>query len=309
MSTEGTIAGGDVVDPPNPAPDPNPTPAPDPNPNPDPAPKVDDQPKGPWGDDWREKLAGDDAKKLERLKRFASPEALLIAQEEGARKISEGLKPKAKPGEKATDAEWAAYRKENGIPDTVDDFVKAIPMPDGRQIGDDDKPVLAYFSEKALAKGVDPTSMGVMVDAYYAMQEEQVANVEKADAEFKRASTKALKEEYGGDFDGNVAAMRPYFESVSPELFGNLMGGRMADGSKIGDHPDVMRFFVAKAVAENPLATVLPTGGTGAANLDNEIKTLETRMGADRDAWFKDEKAQARLQQLYDARDRIAATK
>jgi hypothetical protein len=30
-------------------------------------------------------------------------------------------------------------------------------------------------------------------------------------------------------------------------------------------------------------------------------------MGEDRTAWFKDDKAQARLQQLYRARERIAA--
>ena len=34
-------------------------------------------------------------------------------------------------------------------------------------------------------------------------------------------------------------------------------------------------------------------------SLEAEIKTLETRMGADRDAWFKDDKAQKRLQALY----------
>jgi hypothetical protein len=188
----------------------------------------------------------------------------------------------------------------------VDDYVKAIPMPDGRQIGEDDKPVISYFSEKALKQGVAPADMGVMVDAYYAMQEEQVAAAEKADADFRRESTAALKQEFGGDYEANVAAMRPYFDSVNGDLFGNLFGGRMADGSRIGDHPDVIRFFVNKSVAENPLATIVPAGGSGAQALENEIKTLEARMGADRDAWFKDDKAQARLRQLLDARDRIA---
>lgn len=262
--------------------------------------------EGPWGNDWREKLAGEDAKKLERLGRFASPEALLEAHEQAAKKISEGLKPKAKPGDKATDDDWKAYRQEMGIPEAVDDYVKAIPMPDGRQIGEDDAPVLKFFSEKALARGVAPADMGILVDAYYAMQEESVANVEKADADFKREGIAALKKEFGGDYDANVAAMRPYFDSVNEELFGNLFGGRMADGSKIGDHPDIVRFFVAKAVAENPLATIVPSGGSGAQALENEIKSLEERMGKDRDAWFKDEKAQARLQQLYDARDKVA---
>ena len=267
---------------------------------------ADDAPAGIWGDDWRDKLAKGDAKKLERLNRFASPEALLEAQENAARKISEGLKPKGKPGDKATDADWQAYRKENGIPEVVDDYVKAIALPDGRQIGEDDKPALAFFSERALKKGVAPADMAVMVDSYYAMQEEQVAEVERQDKEFGRASRKALMEEYGADFDTNVAAMRPYFDGVNPDLFENLMGGRMGDGSKIGDHPDVVKFFIAKAVAENPLASVVtPTGAAGVQAMEDEIKAMETRMREDRVNWHRDEKAQARYRQLIETRDRL----
>ncbi len=263
--------------------------------------------EGTFGKDWRDKLAKGDAKKLERLARFASPEALLEAQEAAARKISEGMKPKGKPGEKATEADWQAYRKENGIPDVVDDYVKAIALPDQRVIGDDDKPLVGFFAERALKAGIAPADMAVHLDTYYALQEEQMLEQDKQDSDFKRESTKALRGEYGGDFDANVAALRPYFESVNEDLFGNLLAGRMADGRKIGDHPDILRFFITKAVAENPLATIVPAGGTGAEALDAEIKALETRMGADRNAWFKDDKAQARLQALYTARDKVVA--
>ncbi|RWF78992.1 MAG: hypothetical protein EOS26_03225 [Mesorhizobium sp.] len=263
--------------------------------------------EGPWGKDWRDKLAKGDAKRLERLARFASPEALLIAQEEAQRKISEGLKPKGKPGEKATAEEWAAYRKQNNIPEAVDDFVKAIVLPDKRAIGDDDKPVVAAFAERAIKKGIAPADMAEMVDEYYALQEEQQFQQATADSDFKKEAETTLKKEWGGDFAGNFAAMRPYFESVSPELFDNLMGGRMADGRKIGNHPDALKFFAAKAVAENPMATIIPAGGASAEGLHSEIAALEKRMKDDRVAWHRDTKAQERYRTLITARDKIKA--
>jgi hypothetical protein len=262
---------------------------------------------GPWGDDWREKLAKDDAKRLERLRRFASPEALLQAQEEAQRKISEGVKPKGKPGDKATDDEWAAYRKEHNIPDKVEDYVKAIALPDKRQIGEADLPVINAFAERAIKSGVSPSDMSILVDEYYAMQEETQFQQATADTAFKKEAEATLKAEWGGDFAGNFAAMRPYFESVDPELYDNLFGGRMADGSKIGNHPAVLRFFAAKAVAENPMATVLTPGGNGLQTIQAEISQMETRMRNDRVAWHKDTAAQERYRQLITARDKLKA--
>ncbi|ESY02286.1 phosphate starvation-inducible protein PsiF [Mesorhizobium sp. LNJC405B00] len=263
--------------------------------------------EGTFGKDWRDKLAKGDEKKLAMLKRFTSPEALLQAQEEAQRKISEGLKPKGKPGDKATDDDWKAYRKEHSIPDAVDDFVKAIVLPDKRVIGDDDKPMVAAFAERAIKKGIAPSDMAEMVDEYYAIQEEGQFQQATADATFKKTAEADLKKEWGGDYAGNFAAMRPYFEGVNPDLFDKLMGGRLADGTKIGNHPDVLRFFAAKAVAENPMATIIPVGGSSSEGLLAEIAGMEKRMRDDRNAWHKDAKAQERYRQLITARDKLKA--
>lgn len=259
-----------------------------------------------WPDDWRQKIAGDDAKALERLGRFASPADVFKAHEEAQARISKGIKPAAKPGPDAKPEEWAEYRKATGIPEEVGDYVKAIALPDKREIGDADKPMVEAFSRRALAAGIAPSDMSALIDEYYLMQEEQAAAREEKDAELRISATNELRQEWGGEYKANVAALRPYFEGVDGELFNNLMAGRLADGSKIGDHPGVIRFFVAKALAENPTATLVPAGGAQLDTIENEIATLEKRMGADRDAWFKDEKAQGRLQKLYAARDKLA---
>ncbi len=262
-----------------------------------------------WPDDWRQQLAGEDKKALERLGRYASPNDLSKALIEAQDKIRSGLKPKERPGEKATAEELAAYRKEAGIPESVDDYVKAIELPDKRVIGEEDKPVVAAFAERALSMNIPPKDIAGLVDEYYAIQEEQANLQAEKDAEFKTASLQGLREEWGGDFKGNINAMRPYFESVDAQLFDNLMGGRLADGTKIGDHPGMIRFFVAKSLQENPAATVVPAGGNQIETIETEIKTLEARMRDDRDAWFKDKPAQERLQKLYEAQEKLAPKK
>jgi hypothetical protein len=263
--------------------------------------------KGAWPEDWRSLLAAGDEKKLERLGRFGSPADVWKAWEEAQKKISEGLKPRQKPAPNASEEEWAEYRKTAGIPEAVEEYVKAIELPDKRQIGEDDLPVIQAFAERAIKRGVSPGDMAELVDEYYAIQEEQWSQVEERDAEFRRDAERQLKEEYGGDFKANINAMRPYFESVDSEMFDNLMGGRLADGSRIGDNPNLIRFFVRKALDENPAATILPVNGSSVDTIEGEIKTLETRMREDRNGWFKDEKAQRRLEQLYEARDKLAS--
>lgn len=312
-----------IVTAPEPAPAPSPEPAPSPAPSPEPAPKAkaepiaggkEPEPKEPsptqkWPDDWRQQIAGDDKKALERLGRFASPNDIFKSFREVEKKVSDGVKPLARPGEKATDEEWAVYRKAANIPDKVDDFVKAIVLPDKRQIGDDDKPIVNAFAERALKKGIAPADLAEMVDEFYAIQEETENQRAEKDAEFKTTALQSLREEWGGDFKGNINSMRPYFESVDGKLFDNLMGGRLADGTKIGDHPDMIRFFVAKALQENPAATVVPAGGNQIETIESEIKTLEKRMRDDRQAWFKDTAAQARYQKLIEAQEKLSSKK
>lgn len=289
---------------------------PDPKPSDPPAPIAkggDPEPAEPapqkWPDDWRQQLAGEDKKLLDRLGRYDSPSAIAKALAEAQDKIRAGVKPKERPGDKATEEEIAAYRKDAGIPENVDDYVKAIELPDKRVIGEEDKPVVAAFAERALKMNIPPKDIAGLVDEYYAIQEEQVNLQAEKDAEFKTTSLQGLREEWGGDFKANINSMRPYFESVDAELFDNLMGGRLADGTKIGDHPGMIKFFVGKALQENPAATVVPAGGNQIETIETEIKAMEARMRDDRDAWFKDKPAQERLQKLYEAQEKLAPKK
>ena len=87
------------------------------------------------------------------------------------------------------------------------------------------------------------------------------------------------------------------------------MGVRMADGSIIGNDPDMVRFLVALALDKNPVASVVEDGDQTGKSVDTEIASIEKRMREDRSAYFKDEKTQARYRELIGARDKIQARK
>src|SRR5688572_16811028 len=182
--------GADPANPANPAPaNPNQNPAPgadpavkpganapanDPaNPNPaDPAaPKPSDKPAGAplSGENWRQELAGDDAKALKALERIPSQKDLLKSWLEQRALISSGKHAKA-PGADATPEQLKEYREANGIPETHDGYYKALP--EGVTFGEDDKPGVEGFLKDMHGMNVPPAIVSKALERYVAVQEE-----------------------------------------------------------------------------------------------------------------------------------------
>ena len=84
------------------------------------------------------------------------------------------------------------------------------------------------------------------------------------------------------------------------------MGGRFSDGTPFMSDPKVLNYLLGLARELNPLGTVLPgQGGDLAQGVDAEIATIEKFMKTNRGEYNKDAKMQARLRELYTARDTI----
>jgi len=67
--------------------------------------------------------------------------------------------------------------------------------------------------------------------------------------------------------------------------------------------PEFLQWSAAQAFDINPSATVVPNSNNPVQSMNDEIEALEKRMGDD--DWHKDAKAQARYQQLLDAKDKL----
>jgi len=257
-----------------------------------------------WGDDWREKIAGTDEKKLTNLKRFASPQAVFDAWTSAQEKISKGL-PRTTLSETPTPEELAAYRKENGIPETVDDY-KKIEL-DGYVIGDADKPILDKVLEKAYGKHIPPSQVKELTAAYFETvkeaQEAEIAHVKEA----RINAAAELQKEWGNDYKQNFNILDNFLKTnIGEEESALLNNARLEDGTLVGDNPQLLRKFLNLALEVNPMASVVQGSGmNGAKAMQDELDTIEQTLKTDRDAYFKNPKMQDRYRELLTARERL----
>lgn len=258
-----------------------------------------------WPEDWRERAAGGDDKLLKRFSRYAAPGDAFKALTEAQNRIAAGLKP-APLAADATPEDVAAWRNDNGIPEKPGDY--DLTLPGGYVIGEADKPVIDEFLQHAHTANMRPEQVQGALSWYYETQEKQAQALAEADARTFSDTEDALRQEWGTDYRRNVNLAASILDAAPAGVKENMLGARLADGTALGNNPDVLRWLTTMAREINPLATVVPgSGATATAALDNEIATIEARMGGDaatRAAYFKDDKAQARYRELIAVRDK-----
>lgn len=257
-------------------------------------------------DDWREKLSGGDEKVLKQLERYASPDAVAKALVETKRKISAG-EFKRPLSSDATPEEVAAWRQENGIPEAPDKY--EIKLSDGLVIGDEDKPFVDGFLKIAHEVNATPETVNKLLDWFFDSQDEQIAKAEEADTKFRAEATELLRSEWGADFKTNINLVNGLLDSAPQGLKQNLFEARLADGTVLGNNPEVLKFLAGVAREINPIATVVPGAGAGAATaIADELAKLTKMSGDPNSEYWKGpsaEKNQARMRQLLDAQDRM----
>ena len=218
-----------------------------------------------WDDGWREKIAGTDEKAKKYLERFTSVKALADASIATNKKISSGeMKFPLKAG--AAPEEVLAWRKDQGIPEKYSDYDIGI-------VGDNIKPLAENFLKVAHANNFTPDKARAVVD-FIAQETERLAEErrEKDDIGYEKAN-EVLRSEWGADFKPNFNAISNMLAKHGPEGFAEeLLAGRMADGSIIGDNPAALRMLAGLARELNPFATIVPGSG------QNQINAANTRI-------------------------------
>jgi hypothetical protein len=269
-----------------------------------------DPPEAYWPDDWRESyvdnlgLEGEDRdKELKVLGRYTSPSEMIKAGRSAQTKISSG-QYKQPLGEDATEAEIQQYREEAGIPEKPEDY--KVELSDGRVFGEDQQPIVDEFLKYAHATNMPPEEVNGTLNWYSEIQETAAAQQHEADVQFKDDSVDTLRQEWGSDYRINVNAGEVWLSGLPNGLGEMLAGGRMADGTPIGAHPEFLKLASQIGREQNPYTRVVKgEGDLQAEAVENQIKELEDRMANDPN-WHKDTAAHQTYQKLITARDDAA---
>lgn len=270
----------------------------------DPAPAPEPEVKGDWPEDWRQKYSTD-PKVLKRLERYASPKAALDALFAAQTKISSGgLKEALKPD--ATPEEKAVWRENNGIPATPAEY--DLTLPNGLIIGERDKPMVDEFLAKAHEANMHPDQVKETLSWFMDKQQTEVAALEARDAESRMKSEDLLRQEFGADYRRNVMIAKEVLDAAPDGVGEQIMAGRLADGTPIGNSPEVIRWLVALGRELNPVGTVVPGSGTNSVQAaETEMNNLRKMMGDTKSDYWKGplaEKHQARYRELITAMEK-----
>lgn len=260
-----------------------------------------------YPDDWREQMAKGDDKKLERLKRFTSPEALAESYIEIEKKLRAGQIQKPL-GKDSTPEEIAEYRKAYGIPESPDKY--DLELGDGYVIGEDIKPQVDSFLEKMHGVNAQPEVVKQALKTYFEMQAAQDAAYIAEQNELKEKTVTELRQEWGASYDRNINVLKGFIQNQFGEAADSVLSATDLNGVPLMNNPTIIRKFAQLAFDNDPIGAVLPANNQGTIDtINSEIAAIETRIKTDRRGYFKDDAAQKRYAELLEAKNRYAAKK
>lgn len=262
-----------------------------------------DAPK--WSDNWRQELAGDDEKLLKRLERMLSPADLAKTIREQDKLISSGKAAKPLPKD-ATPEQVSEWREANGIPAKPEEY--DTKLPDGLVFGEADKPAVDSYLKAMHGVNATPEQVKAGLAAYAQFREAEFQQLQELDSTEREATESVLREEWGGDFKRNINSISGLLDGAPTAVKEKMLGARAGKSALMND-PDVVRWLAQTARELNPTATIVPAGGNREGAIDEEIKSIESKMydkaGQPDPAYWKDDKIQKRYGQLLDARSKL----
>lgn len=238
--------------------------------------------KGAPAADWatlRSDWASGDEATSKVLDRYSDGKAFVKAHKELVDKLASGeLKTAKKLPENPTPEQVADYRKANGIPEKPDGY--DIQFPVGFTPDESTKATLEEYRAFAHANHIPPNLVKGQVNWYLAAQQKAAEARLVQDDKDQSDGAELLRKDWGHEFGRNIQTVQALFEG-NEELFGAIMGARGADGKKLGNNPDVLRFLVNIGVNANPSIREYAGDGSvtpaSAAERIKEIEDLRTK--------------------------------
>lgn len=183
-------------------------------------------------DNWREIAAGSDETALKLLKRYGSLGGVVKALQEAQNTIRSGKIKRDMPDAKDEKA-MSEWRKEQGIPEKPEGYTLSDAVT--KRLVDEDKPILASFTEFAHTKNLPTGAVEVAAEWYVNLQEHAAEAQAAKDAEASEAVDDALRDVWARDeFKGNLSLAKRYMESAGG-IGAAWTEARLPDGRRLGD--------------------------------------------------------------------------
>ena len=258
-------------------------------------------------DSWRQDLIssagfeGEEAEKRQgQLDRVMNMETLTKNYFEAQDKIRKGELSNGLP-ENPSDEQVAEWREANGVPEAPDKY--ELSLEEGLVLGDEDNRILEGVFKAAHGENISASAMSALTNAMLAGREVEAEAIEAQDGVDSQTTSRQLKDAWKGDYQTNLNMIQGLTAQLPEAIRAEFEGARLANGKAVFNSPEVMAFFADMARKVNPAGTVVPNSANPTQAISDEIAKLEGRMGDD--GWHKDTASQARIQQLYKARDEM----
>lgn len=249
-----------------------------------------------FADDWRERYAGQDTKKLERLKRYPAPDAVFDALIGLQARIGAGELRSALPAN-TTPEQMKTWRAENGIPAEAKDYDIT-----GLNIDKADEDKVGKFLARAHAQNYTNAQARDALTWHYDEVTGDTALRQQQDVTDAQATADALHATWGGNYRGNVNAINAFLTTAPPEVAEKIRNGRGPDGKAIMNDQAVLQWLASTALLINPAGSILPIeGGNIQATIEDRLTAIHKTMSTNRKAYNADTKMQGEYQQLLDA--------
>lgn len=261
-----------------------------------------DKPEAEGPAQWRTDLnPTGDAEVAKMLARYNSPANVAKALRAAQLKISTGdLRPKL--GEGATEAEIAAYRKAEGIPEKWEDYT--IPVPATRPLDDVEKTIIDDFRKQAHGLNVPPTLAKSLTEWFLGVNDTQAQVMRDRALEARQKTEDTLRTEWGPEYRSNIAAVNTMLAERMGDAGPALLQKQFTDGTRLGDDPVMVR-FLADLARENYGDSYnfdAAAGGGGGKSVDEQIadglKMMTSADPAERKRYHSDD-FQKKMEALY----------
>jgi len=203
------------------------------------------------------------------------------------------------PNKMATDEDWKAVYDRLGRPETPDGYKYDLPKETKLE-----ESTLKAFSEEAHKLGLLPKQAEGIINYYNSIAEQSDQNALVNEEAAKAEAEVELRKEYGPAYDLKIAQAR----NLATNTFGPdfLRNTKLADGSVLGNHPQVVRAFadLASKMSEDGIVQGEATSAMTVKEIDGEIESLTQPGSAYWDkTHINHRKAVGEVQRLYELKN------